>query len=298
MQLFRPTMKRKKALMGILFTLPWLAGFTFLFAIPLFQSLLYSFHELKLGEQGLELSYIGWNNFHHAFYVHASFNRVLTESVTGMLIQVPLIIFFSLFVATMLNQKFVGRSAARVVFFLPVIVSTGVISSMNSDFMSLALGNALEGSSEGYHMLTSEDLMEFLFDMGLHPGLIGYLADAVDQIYEVIRSSSVQILIFLAALQSIPNALYEAAKIEGATGYESFWKITFPMVSPIILTNVIYTVIDSFLNSQMSGLLQTTSFTLFHFGLGAAMAWIYFFVIALILLLFTFLISRRVFYYN
>lgn len=298
MRLFRPAIKHKKALMGMLFTLPWLAGFIFLFAVPLFQSLLYSFHDLKLGERGLEMSYAGWGNFIHAFTVHASFPRVLTESVTGMLIQVPLIIFFSLFVATILNQKFIGRSAARVVFFLPVIVATGVIASMNSDFLSLALGNVMESGNQKYHMVTSEDLMFFLVDMGVHPGLIDYLADAVDRIYEVISSSSVQILIFLAALQSIPGALYEAAKIEGATGYESFWKITFPMVSPIILTNVIYTVIDSFLNSPMSALLQTTSFTLFQFGLGAAMAWVYFLVIALILLLFTFIISRRVFYYN
>ncbi|WP_327204847.1 carbohydrate ABC transporter permease [Paenibacillus sp. DMB20] len=117
MRRFQFTLSRKKALMGILFTLPWLIGFIFLFAVPLLQSLQYSFHSLKLGEGGLELDFVGAGNFKHAFYVHASFNRVLTESVVGMIVNVPLIIFFSLFVATILNQKFRGRALARMIFF-------------------------------------------------------------------------------------------------------------------------------------------------------------------------------------
>ncbi|MGG4105591.1 sugar ABC transporter permease [Paenibacillus lautus] len=293
----RFTLQRKRALMGMLFTLPWLIGFIFLFAVPLAQSFQFSLHELKLGESGLELEYLGWDNYKNAFYVHATFNRILTESVIGMAVNVPLIIFFSLFIATVLNQRFRGRSIARMIFFLPVIVSTGVISSLGwADYMSHAIGQTLaEGA---FSSLGSFELKGILYDMGMNRGLVNYLADAVDRIYDIISSSGVQILIFLAGLQSIPPSLYEASRIEGATGYENFWKITFPMMAPLILTNVIYTIIDSFLNSRMASLLKETSFKLFDFGLSAAMSWIYFGVIVLLLGLFTAVISRRAFYYD
>lgn len=293
----RFTLQRKRALMGMLFTLPWLIGFIFLFAVPLAQSFQFSLHELKLGESGLELEYLGWDNYKQAFYVHATFNRILTESVIGMAVNVPLIIFFSLFIATVLNQRFRGRSLARMIFFLPVIVSTGVISSLGwADYMSQAIGQTL--AEGGFSSLGSFELKGILYDMGMNRGLVNYLADAVDRIYDIISSSGVQILIFLAGLQSIPPSLYEASRIEGATGYENFWKITFPMMAPLILTNVIYTIIDSFLNSRMASLLKETSFKLFDFGLSAAMSWIYFGVIVLLLGLFTAVISRRAFYYD
>ncbi|MGG3508875.1 sugar ABC transporter permease [Paenibacillus lautus] len=293
----RFTLQRKRALMGMLFTLPWLIGFIFLFAVPLAQSFQFSLHELKLGESGLELEYLGWDNYKHAFYVHATFNRILTESVIGMAVNVPLIIFFSLFIATVLNQRFRGRSIARMIFFLPVIVSTGVISSLGwADYMSQAIGQTL--AEGGFSSLGNFELKGILYDMGMNRGLVNYLADAVDRIYDIISSSGVQILIFLAGLQSIPPSLYEASRIEGATGYENFWKITFPMMAPLILTNVIYTIIDSFLNSRMASLLKETSFKLFDFGLSAAMSWIYFGVIVLLLGLFTAVISRRAFYYD
>ncbi|MFE0557475.1 carbohydrate ABC transporter permease [Paenibacillus sp. NPDC058910] len=297
MRQVRFTLQRKRALMGMLFTLPWLIGFIFLFAVPLAQSFQFSLHELKLGESGLELEYLGWDNYKHAFYVHATFNRILTESVIGMAVNVPLIIFFSLFIATVLNQRFRGRSLARMIFFLPVIVSTGVISSLGwADYMSQAIGQTL--AEGGFSSLGSFELKGILYDMGMNRGLVNYLADAVDRIYDIISSSGVQILIFLAGLQSIPPSLYEASRIEGATGYENFWKITFPMMAPLILTNVIYTIIDSFLNSRMASLLKETSFKLFDFGLSAAMSWIYFGVIVLLLGLFTAVISRRAFYYD
>ncbi|WP_339269608.1 sugar ABC transporter permease [Paenibacillus sp. FSL K6-1330] len=293
----RFTLQRKSVLMGMLFTLPWLIGFIFLFAVPLAQSFQFSLHELKLGESGLELEYLGWDNYKNAFYVHATFNRILTESVIGMAVNVPLIIFFSLFIATVLNQRFRGRSIARMIFFLPVIVSTGVISSLGwADYMSQAIGQTL--AEGGFSSLGSFELKGILYDMGMNRGLVNYLADAVDRIYDIISSSGVQILIFLAGLQSIPPSLYEASRIEGATGYENFWKITFPMMAPLILTNVIYTIIDSFLNSRMASLLKETSFKLFDFGLSAAMSWIYFGVIVLLLGLFTAVISRRAFYYD
>ncbi|MNJ64630.1 sn-glycerol-3-phosphate transport system permease protein UgpA [compost metagenome] len=122
--------------------------------------------------------------------------------------------------------------------------------------------------------------------------------EAIFRIYDIISSSGVQIIIFLAALQGIPGSMYEVAKIEGATAYETFWKITFPMVSPLILTNVIYTIIDSFSNSTITRTIYTTAFQSLDFGLSAAMAWLYTIVISIILIIIGVTISRKVFYYN
>ena len=120
----------------------------------------------------------------------------------------------------------------------------------------------------------------------------------MDRIYDIVSQSGVQILIFLAGIQSISTHLYEAAKIEGATGYEAFWKITFPMVSPLILVNVVYTVIDSFASNAVTDLVREVGFSNFNFGLSSAMAWIYFLAVSLILAITMWLISRRVFYYE
>jgi ABC-type glycerol-3-phosphate transport system permease component len=137
-----------------------------------------------------------------------------------------------------------------------------------------------------------------MLESGFPKALVLYLTGAVDRIYEIISSSGVQILIFLAALQSISPSLYEAAKMEGATGYEIFWKITFPMVSPLILTNTIYSIIDSFNNNSMSRLISSTAFASFEFGISAAMSWIYFLVISLLLIMIGWIVSKRVFYYD
>lgn len=135
-----------------------------------------------------------------------------------------------------------------------------------------------------------------LRDIGLPLSFVDYIVDAILRIYEIITSSGVQILIFLAALQSVPGAMYEVAKIEGATAYESFWKITFPLVSPLILTNVIYTIIDSFSGSSVTQMIFSTAFTTQNFGLSAAMSWIYTLIISLVLTIVGYVLSKRVHY--
>src|SRR5690606_18097571 len=141
-------------------------------------------------------------------------------------------------------------------------------------------------------------LVRMLGNAGIPLWFVDYIVAAVEGVLEIIRSSGVQILIFLAALQSVPGTLYEVAKMEGATAYESFWKITFPMVSPLILTNIIYTIIDSFADSAVTEDIYTTAFTAQNFGLSAAMAWLYTIVVSLILIVIGVLVSRKVFYQN
>lgn len=300
MNKWRITLTQRRALLGLVFILPWLVGFIFLFAIPLFESMHYSFTELKIAPGGYELSFVGMDNYREALFINPNYNRILTESITEMLWNVPMILFFSLFSAVLLNQKFRGRPLARAIFFLPVILASGAIASAQESGLINLTGSSevAEELGKAQYGFDVQSLVFLLDGAGLPNWFIEYIVDAVERIYEIIRSSGVQILIFLAALQSVPPAMYEVAKIEGATGYEAFWKITFPMVSPLILTNIIYTIIDSFSNSEVTQIIYETAFMSHDFGLSAAMSWLYTIVVSLILLIIGFLVSRRVFYYE
>ncbi|UVI31985.1 carbohydrate ABC transporter permease [Paenibacillus spongiae] len=296
------TIRQKKSLSGVLFIMPWLLGFLFLFAVPLFQSLQFSFSQLKVNPLGYTMEFVGFHNYKEALWVNADFNRILTDSVIGMIVNVPLILFFSLFSATLVNQKYWGRGLVRAIFFLPVILASGAVAAaeagslMNQLMISVTSGGASDiGASTG-QLMSSRELGDFLVESGISPTFVNYLLNAVDQIYQIISNSGVQILIFLAGLQSISGSLYEVAKIEGATGYQMFWKITFPLVSPLILTNVIYTIIDSFSDNQMTRIIYESAFKSLNFGLSSAMVWMYSIVVGIILAIIGYLVSRKVFY--
>lgn len=293
------SLERKKSLYGIFFISPWLLGLVLLMAIPFFQSLQFSFMKLSLTADGYTLRFVGMDNYRHILTVDAYYIPNLTAAVTNMVLNVPLIIFFSLFTAMLLAQKFRGRMIARAIIFLPVVLASGVIAKLDSgNVLATMIGQASSDMESNYSGLKSIELRPLLFQAGMSPEIVGYLTGAVDRIYQIISSSGVQILIFLAGLQSISPALYEAAKMEGATGYESFWKITFPMISPLILTNTVYTIIDSFYNNSVTQMIQTAAFGQLNFGVSSAMSWIYFLVISVILVVSTYLISKRVFYYD
>jgi len=288
------TYNEQKALWGFLYVLPWLLGFLFFFFIPLLTSLQYSLSSIKANANGMTMKYIGFANYIEALTVNTSFNRILTESVVNMVVNVPLIVIFSLFLAVLLNQKFVGRALARSIFFLPVILASGVIATLEASSLVQAINE--QNANGGVFSSGTLELANIMVRSGVNEDIVLYLMDAVERIYQIVSQSGVQILIFLAGIQTISPQLYEASKIEGATGYEAFWKITFPMVSPLILVNVIYTIIDSFSRNNMTTLIKETGFTTFNFGLSSAMAWIYFMVIMIILLVSAYFISKRVFY--
>ena len=282
---------------GFIYVLPWLIGFLFFFFVPLISSLRFSLSKVEANSGGIIVNFIGFKNYVEALTVNTSFNRILTESITNMVVNVPLIVIFSLFLAVLLNQKFVGRTLARAIFFLPVILASGVIMALDSTSLVQAVNDSNAGGPV-VGGLRSFELSMMMEDAGVGESVINYLTGAVDRIYQIVSQSGVQILIFLAGIQTISPQLYEASKMEGATGYEAFWKITFPMVSPLILVNVVYTIIDSFSRNAMTDLIKETGFTAFNFGLSSAMAWIYFLAVSLILLISSYLISRKVFYYD
>jgi len=298
----RLTLEGRKAAYGYLFILPWIIGFLFFFIKPLIQTAQFSFSDLSVEPTGYVLEYVGIKNYRDAFLSDANFPRNLTGSIKKMLTDTPVILIFSFFAALLLKQKFIGNSAVKTVFFLPVILASGVFSKMQAQVANLNTEDLKAAMSEGMQaipILQSVKLEQILLDAGLEK-LVPYITGPVNNIFNIMSLSGIQIFIFLAGLHSIHPSLFEACYIEGATGWETFWKITFPMISPLILVNTVYTVIDSFTaysNTTMT-YIYNAAFGLFKFGFSSAMAWIYFLCIGAILGIVMLLVSKRIFYYT
>lgn len=228
------------------------------------------------------------------------FNQILVSSIKDVVIDVPLIIFFSLFIAMLCNKKFKGRTLVRAILFLPIILNTGAINDALEVARTAISGGVAASSSEVAlgSAFDINNLVLMMENLGFPVAVLDYLLQAISRIFEIVQASGVQIILFIAALQSVPGALYEVAKIEGATTYETFWKVTFPMVSPIILTNVVYTIVDSFVDSEVVEKAYEMAFTDFNWGASVAMSLISSAVICLILVIVSKLISKKVFYYN
>lgn len=299
----------KKALVGYLFISPFLVGFIFLFLGMMLHTFEFSRSILSVGADGYVLTPIGWDNYRRLFLVDTEFGLDLVFSVVNMIPEVIMIIIFSFFAATLVNQKFRGRTIARGILFLPIILTSGVILAMEmgnvmldylSDIGSQAA--AFDGDSMRLLMSVQNLLGGMVFEFGnITIDLAVWIVMAIDGIYDIIVASGVQILVFLAGLQSIPASLYEASTVEGATRWENFWKITFPMVSPLILVNVVYSVIDSFTkptNTVMQTIHNMAFGTQLDFGGSAAAALVYFLLVLVMLAIVVGLISRMVFYYD
>ncbi len=299
----RLTLLQKRMVSGYLFILPWLIGFIVFYVRSLIMTVQFSFSELTVGAVGgYNLKFIGIDNFIYAFREHGSFKQVLTTSVGDMLLDVPLIIFFSLFMALLLNREFKGRTLVRAIFFLPVILNSAAISEALELSMQMMAGGISAGSSEMAASSGTTVNVGYYIDMfrnlAMPDVILDYIITAVSRISDIITSSGVQIIIFLAALQSISGSMYEVAKIEGATAYETFWKVTFPMVMPHIITNVVYTIVDSFADSEVVDLAYDTAFTAFNYGLSTAFSLVSTVITCAILVLICGFIQKRTFYYN
>jgi len=250
----RLTLLQKRSLHGYLFILPWLIGFIAFYVRSLIMTGQFSFSNLTVDaiNGGFQLENVGFANYIYAFRVHPSFKQVLTTSVADMVIDVPLIIFFSLFMAMMLNRKFKGRSIVRAIFFLPVILNSSAIQAAMDLSATMMAGGISSQAAEVTATASStiafdiNYLMNMFISLGIPGAFMDYIIQAVSRINDIISASGVQIVIFIAALQSIPTSMYEVAKIEGATAYETFWKVTFPMVMPHIITNVVYSALESY----------------------------------------------------
>lgn len=298
------SLSQRRAMKGFIFILPWLIGFIWFYVRSMVMTVQFSFSEMTVNPGGgYSLNFVGVNNFIYAFRAHATYKQVLTTSIGNMLIDVPLITFFSLFMAMLLNRKFKGRTLVRAIFFLPVILNSDAIGAAMDLARSMMSGGISNSASELAEAaagsgVSVEYYIQMFTSLGLPETIIEYISGAVGRISDIINASGVQIIIFIAALQSIPGSMYEVAKIEGATAYETFWKVTFPMVMPHIITNVVYTVVDSFTRSDVVELAYTTAFKYFNYGLSSVFSLVSTIVTCLILVIVCRLIQKRTFYYN
>jgi ABC-type sugar transport system permease subunit len=294
----RLSLKQKRNVVGFLFTLPVLLGFILFSLYPLIQSITFSLSKLEISRTGYALRFVGLENYRHVLLVNASFTQTLVATILRVVSDVPLILVFSLIAALLLNQKFAGRTLARIVFFLPVIYGAGIVFRMESaDYMTMLQSGQGAGAEGAVSMGTA--LRNYLWQMRLPQGFLEYIMAAIGRLPQIVKASGIQILIFLAGLQSVPANLYEAAKVEGATQWETFWMITFPLLSPLLVTNTVYTIIDSFTSpyNSLRALIEDTAFSGGGYGISTAMSWIYFLFIGAVLLIATKLMSRRVFHY-
>lgn len=293
------TLERRKARWGWIFVLPLCFGLIFQFGIPAVRSLWFAFCEVTVsGTEGFSAAFNGGRNFYDALLVNTTFREKAVQSLLNVLLNLPLITIFSFFAASLLNQKFHGRWLVRTIFFLTLVLAAPALMNFDAgDALQSLMGSSGNfKSSESLTGLESLNLAQLLITSGVLPTQIAqYLASAADRIYDIVILSGVQILVFLAALQSIPPTMYEVAALEGASAWESYWRITFPMTCPMIMTCMIYTIIDSFTASTNATLemIENTAFTTFKYGLSSAMSWIYT-VLILAMLGLVVLIMRRV----
>lgn len=295
------SLDKKKSRAGWLFILPFLIGLFAIYIPIIYNSVKLSFHEYV----GTKIIPVGFENYSEVLFGEADFTKILLAGLQDMVINIPAIVFLSLFLAILLNQKMVGRAAFRAILFVPVILSTGLIDSLDAansamlSHMSSSEGvdTGAVGESSANEIISAADITVLFSNMKIGTELVEYITKLVNDIYNIVNDAGVQILIFLAGLQSISPAIYESCDIDGATAWETFWKVTFPMISPMILVNAIYTVIDSFTKADNS----VMSFIASHYSgesqtEATAMAWIYFLVVALIVIVIAALIRTFVFY--
>ena len=300
------SLEKRKARGGWLFVLPFVLGFVLIYLPIIIDSIKLAMGSVKIIPEsmggGKEYTFLGWQNYMDIFTgtEYESFIPTLLQGLQTIALEIPMILMFSLFMAVLLNQKMIGRAFFRAMLFLPVILATGIMETVSAQDVNAMSGSSSiddgsgQSATENMAYFTSVQSMFQMLDLPIGGGLIKYVAQAVESIFNIVNRSGVQILIFLAGLQSISPAIYESVQIDGATAWETFWKITFPMISPMILVNAVYTVIDSFTtesNVVMQYVLNVNSNS--H---SSAMAWMYFMVIILIIAAVAGIFSAFVFY--
>lgn len=301
------SLDKRKARAGWFFVLPFAVGFIAIYLPIIYESIKFSFNMVKTnkGGGGYTLTFVGLQNYQEALFVDPGYVKALVSGIQQLIFDIPAIVIFSLFIAVLLNQKMLGRAAFRAIFFIPVILSTGLIESIDArntmlEYMGDEGGMIEDGSGQNAaaNIVSALDVEMLFSNMKVGTGIVDYVVSAINSIYDIVNRSGVQMLIFLAGLQSISPAIYESCQIEGASAWETFWKITFPMISPMILVNGIYTIIDSF-TSNSNVVMQYIDTVYTKPGgqvLASAMSWMYFLLVLLILGIFAAIASAFVFY--
>ncbi len=300
------SLDKKKARAGWWFVLPFVVGFVILYLPMLISSVQFSFSEIIMTPKtgGYQLNFVGLKNYQDAIFTDPGYVRTLTSSLKQLVLDVPAIVIFSLFMAIVLNQKMIGRAVFRAIFFIPVILTTGLIDSIDQSNLAMeymSTGAVDLGTETGSaEIISAMDITNLLGNMVIGTELVEYVVNIVNNIFNIVNRSGVQMLIFLSGLQSISPSIYESCKMDGASGWETFWKITFPMISPMILVNLIYTVIDSF-TSESNGVMRYINdiyngTTQNARVLSSAMSWVYFLIVLALVGIVSAVASSFIFY--
>lgn len=293
----------KRAVYGYLFILPFIIGFIFFMVKPLYQSFMMSMSDVTISTEGFNLSLNKFANFKRAFLVDAEFKQMLITGIGSMVVRSLATVVFSFFVALLLNQNFKGRTLARSIFFLAVILSSGVLVGLeNNNALMSQLKDMIEeqGNANSITGVLEDILVNSSTGFsGISSKTFRTVFEIIDSIYDVAMASGIQIIIFLSGLQNISPSMYEAAQMEGCTAWESMCKITIPMVSPLLPVCWVYTIVDFFMktDNQIMSKINQTMYTL-EYGFSSAMAWSYFVVCMALIGISSAIISKVVYKYD
>ena len=279
-------LEKRDARVGYIFMIPWFIGAAVFLAYPLGTSFWYALNQIRNTTQGQLFTFRGYANFSQILIQDPDFLVQLVDYLTSTIISVPIIVVFALIIAMMLNMKIKGRGIFRLIFFLPVIIVSGPILGMLT--------------AEGAGSISAIDMQSITSAIGnvLPSMLADPISDVFTNMITTLWYSGVQILIFLSGLQKIDKSMYEAAKIDGGSAWECFWKITLPNLKSMILLNTVYTVVFISNNSE-SPIIELIQSTMFNgaadkgFGYASAMAWLYSIVVLVLVGLFALLLTSR-----
>ena len=290
-------MRRRKTRAGILFLLPWMIGTLHFFILPFLTAFAYAVSDIRITADGFDLHFAGLKYFRGFFTEDGVFVKSMAESVIGVVPKVFFILSFSIVIAIVLRGKFVGRTLARAVFFFPVVISAGVVIVVLKEQV-MTTGTAVADIAPSY-MFEAPSMTDLFARLGLPSAILDKLTPLINQMFDLTWKSGVQILLMLAAINNIPSSSYEAASIEGATEWERFWKITFPMITPTLMVATVYTIIDTFTDyaNPMIRLIQNY----YKQGLyteSSAAGISYFLGIFALIAVFYAIVSRRIFQAN
>ena len=300
----RASLERKQSVFGYIFTLPFVIGAIVFVAFPLIVSLVCSFATVGHGEGFMGYGYSNWgfNNYKEIWVDNNTFAQSILAALKDMITTVPVVVIFSFFMASVLNEKIVGRGFARSVMFMPVIISSGLVVGLSGDALAAQMMSGGDRFAEtavnsGSAIQVTEAFQMMLEEMEIANWIVDLIIGSVSSISTIVSMSAVSIVIFIAGLQSISPSIYEASYIEGATKWEVFWKISLPMVSPLILLSVVYTIVDNFNGStnRVIGSIHANIVSM-KFDIASAMAVSYSLIILVILVIVFAVLNKVVFY--
>jgi ABC-type sugar transport system permease subunit len=266
--------KTREALTGLGFIAIWIIGFLVFTLIPLIQTFWYSLNNVKVTTEGIKTTFVGLSNYKQAFLLDVTFVDTLLNYVMQLVIVVPVIIVFAIIVSLLLNTNIKGRGIFRTIYFLPVIITSGPVIKKLMD----------EGATTFPGMEKFIKMSEI--QQSFPPLIVTLITFLISSFIIILWFSGVQILIFIAGLQKLDKSMYEAASIDGASRWEAFWKLTLPAMNPLIVVNIVYTVVmySIFALNPIIGIIEKAMYSPSQgFGYSSALSWIYFVVLLIIL---------------